>query len=78
MRLQINATIPDRWVPHFIGFLERLQYLGNIGCSRNTAIYADGDGDFRPKFEISSVDGELPEAAEPVRDSDGYQLFDAG
>lgn len=78
MRLQINADIPDRWVPHFVGFLERLQYLGAVGCSRTTSIFADGDGDFRPRFEISSIDGDVPQAAAPSEDFSGRQVFDAG
>lgn len=32
--------------------------LGNVGSSRWTSFYADGDGNFRPKIEI---DGRKPE-----------------
>jgi hypothetical protein len=32
--------------------------LGNLGSSRWTCFYADGDGDFRPKI---TVDGRKPE-----------------
>ena len=77
MRLRIEADIPDRWVPVFLGFLERLRYCGSIGLSRKTTIYADGDGDFRPKFKIEAED-ELPEPAKPIEDISGNQLFDAG
>ena len=30
--------------------------LGNIGASRWTAFYADGDGNFRPKIKIDGKD----------------------
>jgi hypothetical protein len=29
------------------------QYLGNIGASRDTTFFADGDGDFRPKITVN-------------------------
>lgn len=32
--------------------------FGSMGCSRWTAFYADGDGNFRPKI---TVDGKKPE-----------------
>lgn len=78
MKLKIDADIPDRWVPVFLGFLKRLEYCGAIGTSRKTTIYADGDGDFRPKFEVRSDGGELPAPAEPAEDIRGNQVFDAG
>ncbi len=34
------------------------EHLGNIGSSRWTAFYADGDGNFQPKI---TVDGKKPE-----------------
>ena len=77
MRLTIIADIPDRWVPTFLGFLDRLRYCGSVGMSRNTTIYADGDGDFQPKFDITS-DCELPTPSEPSEDIRGNQVFDAG
>ena len=77
MKLNVVADIPDRWVPAFLGFLNRLQYCGAVGMSRNTSIYADGDGDFRPKFEVSA-DCDLPLADAPTEDVRGNQVFDAG
>lgn len=65
----------DRWVPHFLGFLKRLESLGKMGASRATAIYADGDGDFQPKF---TWDTDIAPAQAYSEDADGGQLFDAG
>ena len=64
-----------RWVPHFLAMLKYMQFLGNVGASRKVALYADGDGDFRPKFKWSSA---LRSDAKPTNDRDGDRLFDAG
>ncbi|MGL5689953.1 MAG: hypothetical protein ACRDD8_03940 [Bacteroidales bacterium] len=36
------------------------EHLGNIGSSRKTTFFADGDGSFRPKVSVS-CDMDLPE-----------------
>ena len=81
-KFTITCEMEDRWVPHFLGMLKKMEYLGNIGASREITFYADGDGDYRPKFKW---DKKLPEPAravdeDPKRKSppdDGY-FFDAG
>ncbi len=72
----------DRWVPHFLGMLKKMQYLGGIGSSRNVTLFSDGDGDFRPKFEWGE---NLPPVAKPLVQEtegrsppDGGYKFDAG
>lgn len=78
----ITVTMKDRWIPHFLGMLKKMEYCGGIGASRPIGIYSDGDGDFRPKFVW---DKSLPEPARPLKQeekgqsplSDGY-FFDAG
>ena len=40
-----------------------MQYLGNIGSSRNCSIFVDGDGSFRPKVKIG-YHMDLPEVKE--------------
>jgi hypothetical protein len=47
----IKVKMENRWIPHFLGMLKAMQILGGIGSSRWIKFYADGDGDFRPKFE---------------------------
>ncbi len=82
MKFTITCEMKDRWVPYFLGMLKAMQYLGSIGASRKVAIYSDGDGDFRPKFEW---DRSLPEPGQPLQSeqpgqaprNDGY-TFDAG
>lgn len=41
--------------PHKIALedmLKQWEVMGGLGCSRWTAFYADGDGNFRPKIKI--------------------------
>lgn len=52
VNLQFDMSVKKRWVPHVLGFFNRLEELGSIGSSRMIGFYADGDGDFRPKFSV--------------------------
>lgn len=73
--LTITAEIPRRWVPCFLGLLETMQYCGDVGTSRQVTIFADGDGDFQPKFTwLGALDIEPAKGAET---QEGW-LFDAG
>lgn len=47
----IKMTMKDRWVSTFLGFLRELEWMGEQGHSSVIGFYADGDGDFRPKFQ---------------------------
>ena len=71
----IKATMRSRWVPHFLAMLKYMQQLGSIGSSREVCIYADGDGNFSPKFEWCST---LKSNAKPVKDTDGNRVYDTG
>jgi hypothetical protein len=71
----IKVTMKDRWIPHFLAMLKYMEQLGNAGSSRTVSFFADGDGDFRPKFEWEN---ELSSNAEPVRDRYGERFYDAG
>ena len=50
----IECEIPERWVNDFCTTLATMEYFGNIGHSGVVGIYADGDGDFRPIFDIKT------------------------
>ena len=67
----IKMTCHKRWVPEVLSMLKHMEHLGDIGASRVVALYCDGDGDFRPKFE-------LPEFNEVKPVSDDPTMFDAG
>ena len=52
IELNIKAFIDERWVNDFCSMLKHMELCGNIGHSSVVAFHADGDGDFRPKFEF--------------------------
>ena len=75
MKFTIRVEMQDRWVPHFLAMLKYMQQLGGIGASRRVCFLADGDGDFRPKFQWSPA---LKSEAKPIKDENGNRLYDAG
>lgn len=52
VEFNIKVTMNERWVDDFCSMLNYMQSCGNIGHSSVVGFYTDGDGDFRPKFEI--------------------------
>ena len=70
----IKVKMQERWIPYFMSMLKCMESYGSMGCSREVSIFADGDGDFRPKFE---ADVEW-EKKEPVKDDNGNRMYDAG
>jgi hypothetical protein len=71
----IKCKMKRRWAIQFLSMLKCMEYYGNLGCSREVGMYADGDGDFRPKFEW---DIDIEPNAKPVKDNHGDRLYDAG
>lgn len=50
----IKVTMNERWIDDFCSMLKWMERCGNLGHSSLVGFYADGDGDFRPKFEIDT------------------------
>lgn len=73
-KFTIEVEMQERWIPHFMSMLKYMEHLGNIGSSRDVVLYSDGDGDFRPKF-TTNIDFEVKE---PVCDTQGNRIYDAG
>ena len=48
----IKVTMKERCVNDFCSMLKWMEYCGHLGHSSIVGFYADGDGDFRPKFDI--------------------------
>jgi len=71
----VKCKMRRRWAIQFLSMLKCMQYYGGLGCSREVGMYADGDGDYHPKFEW---DIDIDSDANPVRDEDGNKLYDAG
>lgn len=53
-KFTISVEMEERWVDHFLSMLHWMESCGNLGHSSVVAFYADGDGDFRPKFEFGT------------------------
>ena len=70
----IHCTMKKRWVSSFLAMLKYMEYLGAVGSSRKVTLFADGVGDFRPKFEF---DDNLPHEA-GYYDKFGDRTYDAG
>ncbi len=71
----IKCKMKARWVPHFCSMLKYMEQLGDLGSSRKISFYSDGDGDFRPKFNMSVPFKRVP----PVMGQDsGAHYYDAG
>ena len=83
----ISYRMKRRWLPHFIAMLKTMQSFGNAGHSGHVAFYADGDGDFRPKFNFYVGTTPVENLPEPLNEVsakktnatlDNVTLFDAG
>lgn len=46
----IKVTMRERWVNDFCSLLKYMERCGMAGHSAFVGFYADGDGDFNPKF----------------------------
>ena len=83
----ISYRMKRRWLPHFIAMLKTMQSFGSAGHSGHVAFYADGDGDFRPKFNFYVGTTPVENLPEPLNEVsakktnatlDNVTLFDAG
>mgnify|MGYP003289544822 CR=1 FL=1 len=52
IEFNIKVTMNERWANDFCSMLKWMESCGNLGHSSIVGFYSDGDGDFRPKFEI--------------------------
>lgn len=71
----IKATMEERWVNDFISCLKRMEHCGKIGKSEIVSFYADGDGDFRPLFE---VDINYEVVSPIIKGKQQTKVYDAG
>lgn len=55
IKINLEITIPKRWLNKFMQMLDCMRWFSRNGASRTVAFYADGDGDFRPfDFKVDS------------------------
>lgn len=72
----VTCTMRRRWAEQFLGMLKWFEMLGRLGGSRVIKFYADGDGDFRPAFELpNDIEPAAPRLDKP---EDLEAFFDAG
>lgn len=76
--IKMKAT--KHFLPEFIAMLKQMEYNGKIGHSSWVAYYADGDGAFRPKFQIKASKDvlETVKTVEAISDEIIADCFDAG
>ncbi len=78
MRFTIECEMKDRWVQPFLSMLKTMEYDGRAGHSELVGLYADGDGDFRPQFRVTGVEGiERFSPPMPKKYAGGDKMFDA-
>ena len=73
----IKCTMSERWVDEFCSMLRLMERDGNIGHSEIIAFFADGDGDFNPKFEIGIDYNNIPRI-DCATKKEITRMFDAG
>ena len=73
-KFTIEVEMEERWIDDFCSMLKEMERLGNIGSSKKVGIYSDGDGDFRPKFDI---DTEYKKTF-PITNTRCEEIYDAG
>lgn len=76
VKFNITCTMKKRWVNQFCSFLKQMERNGNIGHSEILSFMSDGDGDFRPTFDIR-CEFEKEENTR-VTDKSERRLYDAG
>lgn len=74
----VTCTMKRRWAAQFIGMLQYMQKLGSWGSSRDITFHADGDGDYRPRFQFVGEVPEPDEGREIGPTGSGNRFWDAG
>ena len=75
----ITCKMEERWIASFIKMLDSMSYCGSIGHSEFVGLYADGDGDFQPKFTYDKVLTSIGDKPKTIKNPSGQMtMFDAG
>lgn len=70
-KVTMTVVLPDLTEAQAIALeamFRRWRYLGGVGSSRAVSFYADGDGNFRPKPQVSFSRDPYPTADEDQRE----------
>lgn len=75
----IHCRMKERWIASFIRMLDAMSYCGSIGHSEFVGLYADGDGDFQPKFTYDKALISTGDKPKIIKNPSGQMtMFDAG
>ena len=74
VKFNVSCEMDERWMAPFLSMLKRMQSFGENGHSGIVGLYADGDGDFRPRFESDAESRELS----PYPDWEQGRVLDDG
>lgn len=74
----VTCSMKRRWAAQFLGMLSYMQKLGSWGSSRDVSFFADGDGDYRPRFQFVGEVPEPNEGREVGNKDSGNRHWDAG
>lgn len=79
VEFNIKVTMNERWVNDFCSMLRWMESCGKLGHSSVVAFYSDGDGDFRPTFDIDrEYEKKKGYCSKDVELSTPEVIFDAG
>ena len=74
----IKCRMRRRWARPFLSMLNHMEWCGQAGHSSMIGLYADGDGDYHPKFEVAGFEKFPPQ---PPMINDDYSwsnvMFDS-
>ena len=48
----VTCTMPEKWADAFCSMLDLMENNGKLGHSAVIGFYSDGDGNYRPTFQI--------------------------
>lgn len=76
VKFTVECEMEERWKDYFLSFLKTMEFFGQAGHSELLGFYSDGDGDFRPKFNIKDTEYTPKESV--VSKETAINFFDAG
>ena len=76
VKFTVECEMEERWKDYFLSFLKTMEFFGQAGHSELLGFYSDGDGDFRPKFNIKDTEYTPKESI--VSKETTINFFDAG
>ena len=76
VKFTVECEMEERWKDYFLSFLKTMEFFGQAGHSELLGFYSDGDGDFRPKFNIKDTEYTPKELI--VSKETTINFFDAG